>query len=383
MIKQRLTRNSIILGKVGLYIYHSSCIQSSHKQSFLFTCFVSHRLNEDEVKAKVWYELNNPTFIKRNRPGESKRSKRVRAERKTREEVKQREEESRLARLATAATMKKSSPLSSSPPIRSYLLGKRNKKYVVIHNPVKSTPRTHNYRRKAKVAKQKLSNYYKNKASSHGRKTPFYRLCSSTKGRSLKFKRRLYNKMCQSRKVIRPAPMVRYEESRREDIRFDETDADWDVLNEFITIAKREAVELELRATKAREDEEETARFDEFDPVKEALAFLAVNGIAGETPDDHVEQIRSQRYRRPVHPATSLMTEELRFYRLCHIVAVLGASNTKSGRRIKKTLHRMMFGIKTFRLRHNIIAVASVYTAKLEYMLDAMANKQRSLSEGK
>ena len=46
-------------------------------------------------------------------------------------------------------------------------------------------------------------------------------------------------------------------------------------------------------------------------------------------------------------------------------------------------LHRMMFGIKTFRLRHNIIAVVSVYTAKLEYMLDVMANKQRSLSEGK
>jgi len=132
MNKQRLTRNSIILGKVGLYIYHSSCIQSSHKQSFIFTCFISHRLNGDEAKAKVWYELNNPTFIKRNRPGESKRSKRVRAERKTREEVKQRDEESRLARLATAATMKKSLPSSLSPPIRSYLLGKRNKKYVVI-----------------------------------------------------------------------------------------------------------------------------------------------------------------------------------------------------------------------------------------------------------
>ena len=85
MIKQRLTRNSIILGKVGLYIYHSSCIQSSHKQSFIFTCFISHRLNGDEAKAKVWYELNNPTFIKRNRPGESKRSRRVRAERKARE----------------------------------------------------------------------------------------------------------------------------------------------------------------------------------------------------------------------------------------------------------------------------------------------------------
>ena len=343
----------------------------------------SHRLNEDETKAKVWYDLKHPTPIRRNRPGESKRSRRARAEKKkAREEMKQREEERReQARLAT--TGMKSLP-SSSPPSKCYRLGKRNKKYVAIHSPVKSIPRTHNYRRKAKVAKQKLSNYYKNKASSHGRKTPFYRLCSSTKGRSLKFKRRLYNKMCQSRKVVHLAPTVKYEESRREEIRFDEDDADWDVLNEFVAIAKREAVEIELMATKAREDEEETARFDKFDPVKEALDFLVVNGIAvGTSSVRRVEQVQFQHYRRPVHPATSLMTEELRFYRLCHIVAVLGASNTKSGRRIKKMLHRMMFGIKTFRLRHNIIAVASVYTAKLEYMLDVMANKQRSLSEGK
>ena len=82
MIKQRLTRNSIILGKVGLYIYHSSCIQSSHKQSFIFTCFVSHRLNEEDAKAKVWYDLKHPTPIRRNRPGESKRSRRARAEKK-------------------------------------------------------------------------------------------------------------------------------------------------------------------------------------------------------------------------------------------------------------------------------------------------------------
>jgi len=262
-------------------------------------------LNEDEAKAKVWYELNNPTFIKQNRPGESKRSRRARAEKKkAREETIQREEERReQARLAT--TGMQSLPVSS-PPIRSYRLGKRNQKYVVIHNPVKSTPRTHNYRRKVQVTKQKVINHYKNKASSHGRKTPFYRLCSSTKGRSLKFKRRLYNKICQSRKVVRPAPTVRYEESRRGEIRFDETDADWDVLNEAIAIAKREAVavKIELMATKAREDEEETAPSDKFDPVKEALDFLAVNGIAGETPDDHVEQIRSQPYRRPVPPAT-------------------------------------------------------------------------------
>jgi len=327
-------------------------------------------LNEDESKAKVWYELNNPTFIKQNRPGESKRSRRARAEKKkAREETIQREEERReQARLAT--TGMQSLPVSS-PPIRSYRLGKRNQKYVVIHNPVKSTPRTHNYRRKVQVTKQKVINHYKNKASSHGRKTPFYRLCSSTKGRSLKFKRRLYNKICQSRKVVRPAPTVRYEESRRGEIRFDETDADWDVLNEAIAIAKREAVavKIELMATKAREDEEETAPSDKFDPVKEALDFLAVNGIAGETPDDHVEQIRSQPYRRPVPPAT-LTTG------LCHIIAFIGASNIKSKRRIKNMRRRMLLNIK-IRPRCSRIAITSYYTAKVENILSKYMYNQR------
>ena len=64
--------------------------------------------------------------------------------------------------------------------------------------------------------------------------------------------------MYQNKKVVRPAPTVKYKESRREEIRFDDTDADWDVLNEAIAIAKREAVELDLRTTKEREDEEET-----------------------------------------------------------------------------------------------------------------------------
>ena len=83
----------------------------------------SHRLNEDEAKARLWYELNNPTFIKRNHPGESKRSRRARAEKKAREEIRHREEERReQARHATPA-MKTSSPISS-PPSRSYRLGK-------------------------------------------------------------------------------------------------------------------------------------------------------------------------------------------------------------------------------------------------------------------
>ena len=112
--------------------------------------------------------------------------------------------------------------------------------------------------------------------------------------------------------------MVKYKESRREEIRFDDDDDDddWNVLNEAIAIAKREAVELVLRATKEREDEEETAPSDtiKYDPVKAALDFLAANGIAVGSSVCHIEQVRSQRYRRPVHPAT-LMTEELQFCR--------------------------------------------------------------------
>ena len=428
----------------------------------------SHRLNEDEAKAKVWYDLKHPTLIRRYRPGESKRSKRVRAERKAREEVKQREEERREQDRLATASMKKSSPISS-PPSKSYRLGKRNKKYVVINELVKSsTPRTHNYRRKVQVAKQKVINHYKNKASPGvGRESSLNQPTNSNTRRSLKFKRRLYNKMCQSRKVIRPAPMVRYEESRREEIRFDETDADWDVLNEAIAIAKREAVEL-LRTTKERE---ETAPSDttKYDPVKAALDFLNSSsvdqnkhisnsdneesqptlwlwnrggnasirkkskrtirqalynqvldicancgkesnssdmntcnkcksvkycnaackkkhrqkhkkqcervGIDVGTSVDRVEQIRSQCYRRPVHPAT-LMTEELQFYRLCHIVALIGASNIKSKRRIKNMRRRMLLNIK-IRPQRSRLAITSYYTAKVENILSKYMYNQR------
>ena len=371
MIKQRLTRHSIILGKVGLYIYHSSCIQSSHKQSFIFTCFVlSHRLNEDEAKAKVWYDLKHPTPIRRNRPGESKRSRRARADKKkAREEMIQREEERReQARLAT--TGMKSLP-SSSPPSKCYRLGKRNKKFVVIHSPIKSsTPRTHNYRRKVKVAEQKVINHYKNKASPGvGRESSLSEPTNPNTRRSLKFKRRLYRKMYQNKKAVHPATMVKYKEPYREEIHFNEDDADWDVLNEFVATAKREAVEIELMATKAREDEEETAPSDKFDPVKEALDFLAVNGIAGETPDDHVEQIRSQPYRRPVHPAT-LTTG------LCHIVAFIGASNIKSKRRIKNMRRIILLNIK-IRPQRSRLAITSYYTAKVENILSKYMYNQR------
>ena len=75
--------------------------------------------------------------------------------------------------------------------------GKRNKRYVLVYKPLKGTPRTHNYRRKDRISKQKRSNYHKNKASSRGQKTPFYRLSTSeTRRRSLNFKRRTYRKVC-------------------------------------------------------------------------------------------------------------------------------------------------------------------------------------------
>ena len=199
--------------------YISIVFVSSQRKFYLYLILIPHRLNEDEAKAKVWYELNNPTFIKQNRPGESKRSRRARAEKKkAREETIQREEERReQARLAIIGM--KSSP-SSSPPSKCYRLGKRNQKYVVIHNHVKSTPRTHNYRRKVQVAKQKVINHYKNKASQGvGRESSLSEPTNPNTRRSLKFMRRLYRKMHQIKKAVHPAPMVRYEESRREEIR--------------------------------------------------------------------------------------------------------------------------------------------------------------------
>jgi hypothetical protein len=118
--------------------------------------------------------------------------------------------------------------------------------------------------------------------------------------------------------------------------------------------------------------------------VKEALDFLAVNGTAVGTSVGHAEQIRSQRYRRPVHPAT-LMTEELQFYRLCHIVALFGASNTKSKRIIKNMIRRMFLNIK-IRPRRSRLAITSYYIAKVEdilskYMYNQSRRVQSALEE--
>ena len=111
-----------------MYIYHSCCIQSSHMKSFVMLFHLtSHRLNEEDAKARVWYELKHATPIRRYRPGESKRSRRARAERKEREEIRRHREEVRdQARLA-AASKKNSSSFSSSPPSRSYRLASTTK----------------------------------------------------------------------------------------------------------------------------------------------------------------------------------------------------------------------------------------------------------------
>ena len=89
----------------------------------------------------------------------------------------------------------------------------------------------------------------------------------------------------------------------------------------------------------------------------------------------HVERIRSQCYRRPVHP-TTLMTEELQFYRLCHIVALIGASNIKFKRIIKNMRRRMLLNIK-IRPRCSRIAITSYYTAKVENILSKYMYNQR------
>ena len=185
--------------------------------------------------------------------------------------------------------------------IGRYLLGGRRKhknKYAVISKPLKKSVS----RKKEKISKEKVKNYYKNKASSRGLKLPFYRLSISSdtrRARSLKFKRRTFRKvLCNAIKWIRNLSGVKTKAFRNKrgpsddndivpkvssdsKVCFDETDADWDVLNEAIAIAKREAVELELMATKEREDEEETAPSDttKYDPVKEALDFLNSSSV--------------------------------------------------------------------------------------------------------
>jgi len=135
--------------------------------------------------------------------------------------------------------------------IGRYLLGGRRKhknKYVVISEPLKKSVS----RKKEKITKEKVKNYYKNKASSRGLKLPFYRLSISSdtrRARSLKLKRRLYRKVLYNaiRWVRNHLPSVKktkaYRNKRRPSddndivpkvssdskVCFDETDADWDV----------------------------------------------------------------------------------------------------------------------------------------------------------
>ena len=77
--------------------------------------------------------------------------------------------------------------------------------------------------------------------------------------------------------------IIRYAKVEKLYVRLLWLDVNRNVLNEAIAIAKREAVavKIELMATKAREDEEETAPSDttKYDPVKEAHDFLNSSSV--------------------------------------------------------------------------------------------------------
>jgi len=114
-----------------------------------------------ESKRQVRYELMNPTSIRRKRPGESKQSKRARAQAKQariRKEVEEErcKERERLSRIINAARL-------------PYIKKSEKKK--------PSMPRSHNYRRKVLITKSNQRNYYKNKSSLVGRNLQYYRLC--------------------------------------------------------------------------------------------------------------------------------------------------------------------------------------------------------------
>ena len=124
--------------------------------------------------------MKYPTFIKRKRPGESRRSKLIRRTRVTKE-VKRQEEKLRL-RSTRVTALNSPNDLSKIKPkskdelsyVGSYLLGS-GPKYVPIHGSCGSklkealpTPRSHNYRRKALITTINIKNCNKNKSSSSG-----------------------------------------------------------------------------------------------------------------------------------------------------------------------------------------------------------------------
>jgi len=124
--------------------------------------------------------LKYPTFIKRKRPGESRRSKLIRRTRVTKE-VKRQEEKLRL-RSTRVTALNSPNDLSNikqkSEEVPSYvgryLLGS-GPKYIPIRGSCGSklkealpTPRSHNYRRKALITVTNIKNCNKNKSSSSG-----------------------------------------------------------------------------------------------------------------------------------------------------------------------------------------------------------------------
>jgi hypothetical protein len=132
------------------------------------------------VKKQVLYELKCPTFIKRKRPGESKRSILARKSRVSEKEMKQREDKKlrvSWAKVTAARPPNDLSIKSNEVPlyIGRYLLGS-GPKYVPIRpdsrpdnsklKGVLHTPLSHNYRRRALITQHNKKNYNKNKSSS-------------------------------------------------------------------------------------------------------------------------------------------------------------------------------------------------------------------------
>jgi len=137
---------------------------------------------DKEKKKQVFYELKYPTFIKRKRPGESRRSKLARRATQRAKKVKQREEdEYRCSILKKSKQIMSIQSKSKSKEVPSYvgryLLGS-GPKYVPIVSGSSDRKlmapmpwrRNHNYRRKALIATNNQKNYNnkKNKSSLSG-----------------------------------------------------------------------------------------------------------------------------------------------------------------------------------------------------------------------
>jgi len=146
---------------------------SSLTYNYYYTVVYSY-ISLDEAKKQVFYELKYPSFIKRKRLGESKRSILARRSRVVAKEMKQQGDKKNLPLRAKVTV---STPPNTSSYIGRFLLGNGPKYMPVRHEfgsqlrlkskePLHSTPRSHNYRRKALITVSNKKNCAKNKSSS-------------------------------------------------------------------------------------------------------------------------------------------------------------------------------------------------------------------------